>query len=211
MNRKGQAAMEYLMTYGWALLVIVIVISVLLLLNIGPQSQCNLDDPSLRCDQVLPVITESGTSKNLHVVLNNGKSNGISVTKMACSKDNAVTPAYVPLASPVNIPAGSRASIKFVCGDAVNLQQGGTFSGKVFIQYKADNDPTGYPERVASGGIVAKDTGAGTVSVTPPAVCGGTTFGTCVNSATPHCVSCSSGYECLATPNVADCSSPPIP
>ena len=45
--RRGQAAMEYLMTYGWALLVIVLVLGALIYLQVlNPQSRlqdaCNL-------------------------------------------------------------------------------------------------------------------------------------------------------------------------
>ncbi|MFA5105664.1 MAG: hypothetical protein WC506_01765 [Candidatus Micrarchaeia archaeon] len=158
MERKGQAAMEYLMTYGWALLVIVIVISVLLLLNIGPSAQCNLDDAAIRCDQTLPVIAKDlGGNQLMYVVINNGKSNAINVTGIQCSKDSAAAVAtYVQLNPGVFIPAGSKSAINFTCADAAGVQQGNSFSGKLYVQYKGENDPAGFPAHTTSGGIVAK-------------------------------------------------------
>ncbi|MCX6777790.1 MAG: hypothetical protein NT157_02800, partial [Candidatus Micrarchaeota archaeon] len=49
--RKGQAAMEYLMTYGWAILVIVIVLAALLYLgvfNVRPPEICTFS-PGITC------------------------------------------------------------------------------------------------------------------------------------------------------------------
>lgn len=39
-NLKGQAAMEYLMTYGWAILAIVLVIAALIFLNPFRRRRC---------------------------------------------------------------------------------------------------------------------------------------------------------------------------
>ncbi|MBN2067212.1 MAG: hypothetical protein JW744_01975 [Candidatus Diapherotrites archaeon] len=48
MNRKGQAALEYLMTYGWALIVIAIVVGVLIFIVSTPVTgvKCNSSDPT---------------------------------------------------------------------------------------------------------------------------------------------------------------------
>ncbi len=151
MERKGQAAMEYLMTYGWALLVIVIVISVLLLLNIGPSPQCNLDNSAIRCDQTLPVLT---SGNQLFVVINNGMSSGITVTNITCAKDTTASPAYQSVSVP--IAAGAKEAINFTCSDASGVQPGGVFSGKLYVQYRADSDPANFPSHTTSGGIVAK-------------------------------------------------------
>ncbi len=156
MERKGQAAMEYLMTYGWALLVIVIVISVLLLLNIGPSPQCNLDDQSIRCDQTLPVLANVSNQPTLFVVINNGRSDGIAVTGVACSKDTSAAPTYVTPFTAVNISAGARATVSFKCTDASGVQKGSTFSGKLYVQYTSNNDPANFPAHTTSGAIVAK-------------------------------------------------------
>ena len=48
MNNRGQAALEYLMTYGWALIVIAIVVGVLVFIVSSPAGAivCNSDDPA---------------------------------------------------------------------------------------------------------------------------------------------------------------------
>ncbi len=47
MNNKGQAALEYLMTYGWALIVIAIVVGVLVFIVSSPAGVvCNSSDPA---------------------------------------------------------------------------------------------------------------------------------------------------------------------
>lgn len=48
MNNRGQAALEYLMTYGWALIVIAIVVGVLVFIVSSPAGNivCNSDDPA---------------------------------------------------------------------------------------------------------------------------------------------------------------------
>ncbi|HLD58044.1 MAG TPA: hypothetical protein VI977_00170 [archaeon] len=47
MNSKGQAALEYLMTYGWALVIIVIVAGILFFIAVTPQAGviCTSSDP----------------------------------------------------------------------------------------------------------------------------------------------------------------------
>ncbi|MFA4855581.1 MAG: hypothetical protein WC634_03290 [archaeon] len=47
MNSRGQAALEYLMTYGWALIVIAIVVGVLVFIVATPTNtlQCNSSQP----------------------------------------------------------------------------------------------------------------------------------------------------------------------
>ena len=46
MQKRGQAAMEFLMTYGWAILVVAIVFGVLAYyFNIGAPDTCKIDQP----------------------------------------------------------------------------------------------------------------------------------------------------------------------
>lgn len=48
MDKRGQAALEYLMTYGWALIVIAIVVGVLVFIVSSPAGNivCNSSDPA---------------------------------------------------------------------------------------------------------------------------------------------------------------------
>ncbi len=81
-NKKGQAAMEYLMTYGWAILVIVIVLAALLYLgvfNIGTRTpdQCNFP---------VGVLCTSAkvTTTNIGMTLNNGLGAKMYVCQVVC-------------------------------------------------------------------------------------------------------------------------------
>jgi len=74
-KKTGQAAMEYLMTYGWALLVIVIVIAILLIMNPSPRRRAaSLTRLALRATTRL-----SHGRRPPHGVIN-GNNNAISVS-----------------------------------------------------------------------------------------------------------------------------------
>lgn len=87
MNSRGQAALEYLMTYGWALVIIVVVAGILFFLMSSPSSgvTCNSSDPTkivLTTDQ-----TKGGTADafraDLVVQLQNGTGGNISTIAIA--------------------------------------------------------------------------------------------------------------------------------
>lgn len=90
--------MEYLMTYGWALLVIVIVIAVLLYINpFRAPEQCTFDQAGLYCER--PVLQVAGISKDpisgvevtgvnslLSARIINGERRTITITGIACAR-----------------------------------------------------------------------------------------------------------------------------
>ncbi len=96
--RTGQAAMEYLMTYGWVLLIIVVVISVLMSITIfhAPE-RCMFSDPSFTCegprlmseDPVSKTSTQSGYSNLLYATITNGMPGSIQIVGMACTSSHA--------------------------------------------------------------------------------------------------------------------------
>ncbi|MCW6160479.1 MAG: hypothetical protein LVQ95_05350 [Candidatus Micrarchaeales archaeon] len=61
-NRKGQSAIEYLMTYGWAIIIIVIVLAVLYLFNVfNPSGYVgNTCSPNAKFLCQLPAINATG-------------------------------------------------------------------------------------------------------------------------------------------------------
>jgi len=74
-NKKGQAAMEFLMTYGWALLVVLIAIGALAFFGLLNPSRflpekCELA-PGLTCMDFNAKYS-SDTSTNVTILLNNG-------------------------------------------------------------------------------------------------------------------------------------------
>jgi len=84
MFRKGQAAMEFLMTYGWAILAAIIVIAVLVwILNPGavtPES-CSLNPPLTCSDQ------EISEARGITIEIENGAGEDITVTAVNIGAD----------------------------------------------------------------------------------------------------------------------------
>lgn len=82
--------MEYLMTYGWALLVIVIVIAVLLYINpFKAPEQCTFDQAGLYCERpILFVVGKDGSGVDVPGLLSaritNGERRTITVGGVAC-------------------------------------------------------------------------------------------------------------------------------
>ena len=87
-SMKAQAAIEYLMTYGWALLVIAVVISVLYLF-MAPYlntTSCNLESGFL-CNKPQPEFVRDASANKIkmNIRLHNTLPTGVTITKIACS------------------------------------------------------------------------------------------------------------------------------
>ena len=155
---RAQAAMEYLMTYGWALLVIVIVIAILLIMNpfSAPQS-CKFDIVGFGCDNIVV------TGQTLLGSFTNGNNNAVKVYQVNCLKSSAPKPT-APLITANYIEEVSRQGVftfnktgdhKVSCLDA-SLTSGADFSGKIWVFYRNSEDGTDYPYRVVSANLVTK-------------------------------------------------------
>jgi hypothetical protein len=92
---RGQAAMEYLMTYGWALIVLTVVIGVLFSMGVfNPQNymseECSFQ-PSLPCrgtslteDGALTIVLANGLGydiKNVYITVDGENSNSADINK----------------------------------------------------------------------------------------------------------------------------------
>ena len=145
--------MEYLMTYGWALLVIVIVIAILLIMNpfSAPQS-CKFDQIGFACNNM--AVTTTGA---LLGSITNGNNNGIKIIKVECMKPNTQPSnptntggTVVARQANYEIPAG------ITCVGASGAK-GADYSGKIWVYYANDEDNQAtYPVRIASANIVTK-------------------------------------------------------
>ena len=163
-NARGQAAMEYLMTYGWALLVIAVVIAILLA-NFPQASQgCRFDQIGFTCSQ--PLMDTNGT---LYLKLTNGNSNTVIIHALNCSTDTSPTPP-----SYTELPASQQPKLQsqqtwelnnsgtpgIPCYDALHNAlkpaAGSAFSGKLWIFYKNEEDGVGYPVRSTSATVNTK-------------------------------------------------------
>ena len=98
MNRKAQSAFEFLMTYGWAILIMLVVLGIIFYLGIfNPQSaapkSCILP-AGFSCYEYL--IDKDG---NLHLDLGQAQGRTITITGIACStsSDAILTPTNVTI------------------------------------------------------------------------------------------------------------------
>ena len=134
MKRKGQGAMEYLMTYGWAILVVMIVGVVLWQLGIfggGPGAvntargfgKVKVFDPSIKYS--------SGT---LGFTIMNGAGTAISGLKITPTGSGCGAVTGIP---PDNMLAGSTAGINITCG---SKGKGESFSVQLEINYSEIQD-----------------------------------------------------------------------
>ncbi len=138
--KRGQSAIEYLTTYGWAILILLVVIAALFWLGvINPksvlQSSCFFPaDMSCRAY----VMNTTG-----YVALDLGQSTGhpINVTNFLCTSQN--NPALItPLNNPVVIVNGDHQLITDgtqqcldSSGDIASGSAGNQYKGKIFIEY----------------------------------------------------------------------------
>ena len=146
---KLQSAMEYLMTYGWALLIIVVVLAVLFYLgvfSIGAPigSICNPYADYL-CQN--PVLSSSG-----NLTVNFGEiGSTMSITGTACSKGSA-SPSFNSI-STINLESGQTTPLSFQC-PIPSGRIGAPFSGTLWIQYTS-----------ATGTVLSAEIGSVSASV----------------------------------------------
>ncbi|NYZ77328.1 hypothetical protein H0O02_03360 [Candidatus Micrarchaeota archaeon] len=170
-SRKGQAAMEYLMTYGWAILVIVIVLAILafyLPTLIKTPESCLFSQPGFSCDVKKPVIvSESGTNEVYVIMrLDNQQAQGIIVKGIICTTAAAAeidkSKAYAITGLPP-VPSGGNVEFtstllgqKVYCIDdktpanRVVAVPNADFRGTIGILYSYVNEVEGAPDRLAT-------------------------------------------------------------
>ena len=164
----GQAAMEYLMTYGWALLVIVAVIAVLLIINpFAAPAGCRFDQVGFQCAN--PLVKPDGVGSKLYVQITNANNNAIVLHNATCTTDKSSTvPGSVVALTGVTQTLAKQASttLELKCfkpnGDLASVTSGNDFSGKIWIFYNNEEDPTtgtsAYPARTVSATVTTKVT-----------------------------------------------------
>ncbi len=158
---KLQSAMEYLTTYGWAILIIGLVLAVLF----GLVSQ-SAQGPAQQC--ILPAgfsCINYYMSQNGMLVLNllQSTQDPVQVTAVGCNNPESVSymayPSSQPYFSvPVNMPIGSNSTFYIQCysnSSAYFGNIGGIYSGYVIINYT--NAYTEFPNTIY-GKLVVKVT-----------------------------------------------------
>jgi len=123
--KKGQAAMEFLMTYGWAILIALIAVGALYYLNVKPKNiiQENCIIGSGTCDATL---TKAG---ELKIVYTNGLGKTINITSVNITGDSECSSTTV-----YTIPNGKSETLS-VSGCTTTKSVGDIASLNVAISY----------------------------------------------------------------------------
>jgi hypothetical protein len=156
-----QAALEYLTTYGWAILIlaaVLVVVFSLRLFNVGNyvSTECAMG-AGFSCSGA--TITESGV---LSARISQSTSGPINITAVGCTENGTITNMQQVINPPSNqiyVPIGGTYGVSVQCFTNQSVAFSGTpgevFSGTLILNYT--DEITGI-ENVALGKIVAKAT-----------------------------------------------------
>ncbi|MFH1520880.1 MAG: hypothetical protein ABID61_04495 [Candidatus Micrarchaeota archaeon] len=161
-NRKGQAVMEYLITYGLALFVILIVLGILVAVVIPtlkvPEG-CQFTQPGFSCNQKQHVIVADKTDNTVTALfyLSNDQGSAVNITGVICSAKPAgsVEKSEITALTPsiTLAPGGAYSFNSTGCTDengvGVIMTPNSNFKGSIAIKYKRMDDVSGAPERMA--------------------------------------------------------------
>ena len=131
MERRGQAAMEFLMTYGWAILAAIIAIAVLYLLIGNP---ANLVGDKFTISDPLVKNAQAAAATGVTLEVRNGAGEQVTIVPASSTIEGcAGTPVVtVGTATTNDVPDGDL--VKFVFG--CTLIPGNRIVGDVAISYK---------------------------------------------------------------------------
>ena len=134
-NRKGQAAMEFLMTYGWALLVVLVAIGALAFFGVLNPAQflpssCTLF-PGLSCSEFIA----SGANGNVQIQIQNGLGDDIDLLEIAIAGDCDASGTRGTLAT---LPDGSTDILTVVCSGLTATDVGSRFKEDLTVTYTID-------------------------------------------------------------------------
>lgn len=158
LEMKGQSAMEYLLTYGWAFLIIAVVLGAMFALGIFNPSQfvgqeCFLPAGFSCLSFVL------STNGQLVVNLEQATQSPLNITGYNCTQNSTIKLIPIIPANQLYLPIGSNQTITMNCyttGNALAaLQPGQLYTGNLGFNYTETT--TGFPH-VAVGKIAVKVT-----------------------------------------------------
>jgi uncharacterized protein (UPF0333 family) len=157
MNKRGQAALEFLMTYGWAILVVLVVIGALAYFGVLNPTMFVPERCTLSAGQNCIAAVVNGTSASL--LLENGMGQAIVVTGLNVSYTTGERTYYCDTNSSwaiVSLNNGQSKDIKTnACGTNLNFTslQGRKLKFDVVVDYYLEQAGSAYTTK-SSGQIV---------------------------------------------------------
>ena len=144
MEKRGQAAMEFLMTYGWAILAAIIAIAVLAYFGVFNPGRyttetCAVSAPFV-CDD-----NSAATPTGVNLVLRNGGDEDYNISKVIisnCGTNDTVS---------TQANSGNTATVTVTCSPV--LTAGTSFRGNIELTYRKTG---GTRDLISTGSIVRK-------------------------------------------------------
>ena len=151
---KGQAAMEYLMMYGWAIFLIGIVMAILLVATslIGKNEYCIFNPQSFSCGSINPIARAEGNGDvSISLQMSNNVGQAITIKEALCVRGDQYSDKLSNAWTDVSqgggktLNPGATINLEDIgcyeeSGSRVKMAPGQTFSGKVFVRYRYIND-----------------------------------------------------------------------
>ena len=150
MNKKGQAAMDFMMTYGWAILAVIIAIGVLAALGVFSPGKYTSGSALVTAPFYLDAWNVKVNAVNLEVRNNGGET--LNVSKVSIFEGS--TEACVTTTVPGDIITSSPTAIVVPCGASTGAI-GDSFKGDIVITYTKSG---GTVELTSTGTITEKVT-----------------------------------------------------
>ena len=170
--RKGQAVMEYLITYGLALFVILVVLAILVavvLPSLKAPEMCQFSQPGFTCNQKQhALVADTSNNVKLFFRLDNGQGSAVNVLGVLCTDETAGNvkkddvknnglwneDGLVQLSSGQSHEFGSGDGNEVECvktdGTPVVLTANSNFKGTLAVVYRFENEVAGAPYRLTT-------------------------------------------------------------
>jgi hypothetical protein len=142
MKRRGQAAMEFLMTYGWAILAAIIAIGVLAVFGVFSPGQfigssAIVNAPFYANAWNVQDVDGGQSIVELELQNNGGETATITAATLTSVSSGSFTTDCSAAAIPPPVPAGDPVVLTFNCGGAAtsDLTAGETFKANIAVSY----------------------------------------------------------------------------
>jgi hypothetical protein len=117
LNSKGQGAMEYLTTYGWAILVVLVVGMVLYQLGVFNQQGTVIITGFPQLKPVLQAITYNGAAGTFEASFINARGTALQLTAINMSDLITNSPCTITSLQNTSVPAGAILKVTGTCGE----------------------------------------------------------------------------------------------